>query len=31
MRRLKPEEKCWCGSGDMYRDCHAAFDKKIDM
>lgn len=31
MRRLKPDEVCWCGSGVMYRDCHAAFDKKIDM
>lgn len=31
MRRLKPDEACWCGSGVMYRNCHAAFDKKIDM
>ena len=31
MRRLKPDEACWCGSGVMYKDCHAAFDKKIDM
>ncbi len=31
MRRLKPDEACWCGSGVMYRNCHVAFDKKIDM
>lgn len=30
MRRLKPTEECWCGSGLAYKDCHAAFDRKLD-
>lgn len=31
MRRLKPDEECWCGSGEQYGKCHAAFDKKIEL
>ena len=30
MRRLKPTDECWCGSGLAYKDCHAAFDRKLD-
>lgn len=31
MRRLRPDEACWCGSGEPYGKCHSAFDKKIEM
>lgn len=31
MRKLKPDELCWCGSEKMYRDCHSEFDKKIEF
>ena len=31
MRRLRPDEECWCDSGLPYGNCHAAFDKKIEF
>lgn len=31
MRRLRPDEACWCDSGEPYGKCHAAFDRKLDL
>ena len=31
MKRLRPDESCWCDSGELYGKCHAAFDKKLDL
>ena len=27
---IKRNSKCWCGSGNKYKQCHEAFDKKWD-
>ncbi len=31
MKRIRPEEPCWCGSGKNYGECHLEFDKKLKM
>ena len=31
MKRIRPDEPCWCGSGKCYKDCHLDFDKKLKM
>ena len=28
--RMKRNDPCWCGSGVKYKNCHLAFDQKID-
>lgn len=31
MKKLRKEEPCWCKSGKAYGECHAAFDRKIEI
>ena len=31
MRKLRKDEPCWCKSQKPYGECHAEFDKKIEI
>jgi len=31
VKKLRKEEPCWCKSGKAYGECHAAFDRKIEI
>ena len=30
MVKLNRNDPCWCGSGRKYKQCHEAFDRKIE-
>ena len=30
MLKLGRNDACWCGSGKKYKNCHLAFDRKIE-
>jgi len=30
-KKLRNEDICWCGSGEVYENCHMNFDKKIEL
>ena len=30
MSKLNRNDPCWCGSGRKYKQCHEAFDRKIE-
>ena len=31
LKKLRKDDPCWCNSGKAYGECHAAFDKKIEV
>ena len=31
MTKLGRNDACWCGSGVKYKNCHEAFDTKIEL
>lgn len=30
LKRIRPDDACWCGSGRAYKTCHMEFDRKIN-
>ena len=30
-KKLRNEDMCWCGSGEVYESCHMNFDNKIEL